>query len=485
VAISYVGGITSTFAGATNGTQSISLTALTGGSGSTAAIGDIVIVTYSTGSTVDRALTVNTAGYLDAATEQYANGSSFDTNFHVFYKKLTSAETTVVVDSTGNNSDAGAVAVQVFRGVDSATQLDVASTVATGTATGRPNPASITPTTNGAWIVVCYGSAATTGATYTAPGDVTNFITATSSDTNDAMVGMGTKTNWASGAFDPAAVSAGGTTGAGDSWAAVTVVLRPTLISDSVTPGSYSVTGSAANLLIGRKVTATGGSYSVTGAAANFIIGKKVIPVSGTFTVTGSAANLLVGRKASLTPGSYSYTGTPTNSQTRKVTIGATPGSYATTGTNTIKQLVARKTSMTPGSYSYTGTATNSQTRKVTLPATPASYSYTGTNTTAQLVGRKTSLTPGSYSQTGIAATLTKGYRVSATPGTYVISGVNPSLRKTWRVTATPGTYVVSGTNTTKQFRGILMASTSGSYAITFDTVGDFVPYKPTLLMVI
>jgi hypothetical protein len=230
MAITYVGGTTSTWAGAANGTNAVSLTSLTGGSNTSPSIGDLVIVTYATGSTADRALTLTTSGYTDAATEQYANGSSFDTNFHVWYKYLSAADTSVSVDATGNNADAGAVAVQIFRGVDSSNVLDVASTVATGTATGRPNPAAITPTTAGAWIVMCYGSSATTGAVYTAPSDATNFRTATSVDTNDAMVGMGYNTSWTSGSFDPVAISAGGTTGAGDSWAAVTIALRPLVV---------------------------------------------------------------------------------------------------------------------------------------------------------------------------------------------------------------------------------------------------------------
>lgn len=231
--ISYVGGTTSTFVGATNGTQTISLTALTGGSNTSPSIGDVVILAYATGSTADRSLTVSDAAYLDAATELYANGSTSDTNFHVWYKVLTAADTSVDVSKSGSNSDASAVAIKVFRGVDTSTPLGVAATTATGTGTGRPNPPSITPVDTGSWIVTCYGSAAATGAVYTSPADVTNFNSATSSDTTDAMVGMGTKTNWVSGAFDPAAISAGGTTGSGDSWAAVTLALKPLILTIS------------------------------------------------------------------------------------------------------------------------------------------------------------------------------------------------------------------------------------------------------------
>lgn len=240
--ISYVGGNTGTWAGATSGNNNVSLTALTGGSGSSAAIGDIVVAVYATGSAADRALLIQgpaAEAYTLAGTELYANGTTYDTNLRVAYRILTAADANCVFGPTGNNQDAGAAAVHVWRNIDSVTPMDVAVVTATGTATGQPNAASITPTTAGAVVLVCGGAAAITGAAFTQSGsELANFLSVTSADTNDAMVGIGSKA-WTSGAFDPVAWT-GGTTGAADSWAAVTLALRTgaSLFTDSVSEPS-------------------------------------------------------------------------------------------------------------------------------------------------------------------------------------------------------------------------------------------------------
>lgn len=237
MALSYVGGLTSTFAGAASGSQTISINGtLTGGSNTSPSANDIVIVVYATGSAADRAIGVTTAGYTEEA-ELYSNGTSYDTNLSFSWKRMgATVDTSVVVNATGNNADAGAVAIHVWRGVDTVTALDVADTVATGTGTGRPNPAAITPVTTGAVIIVAGGGSAATGAVYTA-SYLSNFRTATSADTNDAMVGIGSVA-WTSGAYDPA-VWTGGTTNAADSWAAVTAVLRP-WVNQTLTPSLYT-----------------------------------------------------------------------------------------------------------------------------------------------------------------------------------------------------------------------------------------------------
>lgn len=237
MALSYVGGLTSTFVGAASGTQTISINGtLTGGSNTSPSANDIVIVVYATGSTADRAIGVTTAGYTEEA-ELYSNGTSFDTNLSFSWKRMgATVDTSVVVSATGNNADAGAVAIHVWRGVDTVTALDVARTTATGTGSGRPNPAAITPVTTSAVIIVAGGGAANTGAVYTA-SYLSNFRTATSADTNDAMVGIGSVA-WTSGAYDPA-VWAGGTANAADSWAAVTAALRP-WVNQTLTASLYT-----------------------------------------------------------------------------------------------------------------------------------------------------------------------------------------------------------------------------------------------------
>lgn len=238
MALQYVGGATATKAGATTGNSTISLTSLTGGISSSAAAGDIVVAAFVSGAggAVALDITDGTNAYTLVVPQQYANGSTYDTNLRVAYKVLTDADASVTFGPTKWANDAGAMAVHVWRGVDTSTPLDVAAVTATGNGTGRPNPAAITPTTTGAVIIAVGGAAAATGAVFTS-SDLSNLRTATSADTNDAMIGIGSK-DWTSGSFDPAQFG-GGTTGYGDSWCAVTLALRPAA-TQTLTPSLYS-----------------------------------------------------------------------------------------------------------------------------------------------------------------------------------------------------------------------------------------------------
>lgn len=261
--IQYVGGNTGTWVGSTGTTNTISLTALTGGIATSAAIGDLVIAVYSTGSTADRTLSITT-GYTLIATELYSNGTSYDTNLRVAYKVLTAADTTVSFGPTGNSTDAGAAAVYVFRGV-SGVIFDVTTTTATGTGTGRPTPPAITPVDPGTVIVAIGAGAAQTGAVYTT-ATLTAFRSVTSSDTNDAMLGIG-HFFWTSGTYTPAQFT-GGTTNAADSWAAMTIALQATqtfneTVTESVTVTDTQAQGSIYNDSISEAVTATESSDAI------------------------------------------------------------------------------------------------------------------------------------------------------------------------------------------------------------------------------
>lgn len=204
-----------------------------GGGNYTAVAGDFLVILMVTGSNTDRSFATPTGAgtTFTEQTQLYSNGSSNDTNLVVWTGFIVDPADDLVLPESGNAQDASAVIFFVFGGVDTGTPIDVAIQTATGTGTGRPDAPAITPTTAGAWIATCLGSAAATGSAYTKPADLdatTNrWISINRADTFDAMAGMGLKTDWASGSFDPAAVSAGGTTNAGDSWAAITLALRP------------------------------------------------------------------------------------------------------------------------------------------------------------------------------------------------------------------------------------------------------------------
>jgi hypothetical protein len=224
--IEYVGGTVIAHVGNVADEPAISLTSLTGGIGSAPIEGDMVIVTYGIGANVTNVdVAVTTSGYFEVADLQYNNGGGDSANLGVFYKFMTaSPDTSVTVTTTTNASWAGSISIQVWRGVNSTSPMDVPATTATGTATGRPTPPPITPSTAGAKVVCCGAGACTTGADFTT-SDLSNFITEYSLDTYAVTSGMGSF-NWTSGTFTPA--QWGGNSNVGtDSWCAVTMALQP------------------------------------------------------------------------------------------------------------------------------------------------------------------------------------------------------------------------------------------------------------------
>jgi len=195
---------------------------------------DIVIVTYSVGSNADIAIGVDTAGYTEEA--ELFSDASRDSNLSVSWKRMgATPDTSVDVSQTTNANFAGAVIVEVWRGVDTTTAIDVTTTTATGINTGQPNPPSITPTTADAVVIVCGGAAHSgDGAAFTQSGsELSGFLSGTQVATVDATVGTGYK-DWVSGPFDPVAWT-GSTTAATDSWAAVSLALRPVTAAAATT----------------------------------------------------------------------------------------------------------------------------------------------------------------------------------------------------------------------------------------------------------
>lgn len=225
--LQYVGGNGGTWAGATSGNNTVSLTALTGGIASSAQSGDLVVAAYAVGTNSSRtlAITDGTNNYTLIGSQIYAN-TTYDTVLRVAYKRLTGADASVTFGPTGTSGHGGAAVVHVWRGVNAATPLDVAAVPASGTGTFTPrqvNPASITPATSGAKILVVGSVAAATAPNLSASylSGVTARLRADSVDSS-ILIGY---VDWTSGAYDPALLT--GTFTASDAWAAMTIALRP------------------------------------------------------------------------------------------------------------------------------------------------------------------------------------------------------------------------------------------------------------------
>ena len=221
--LTFVGGSATGVAGTTSNIN-FSLTSLTGGLATAPADGDLVIAVICIGSTTDRSYRIS--GYNQVSDILVTDTEV--TNLQVGYKFMTSTPDTQVTITGGSGSsfDGIAIAIHVWRNVDTVTPLDVTSVEATFTNTANPNPSAITPVTKGAQILVAGGSATTLVTTYNSPSYLSNFFTASGSDTNDATVGLG-YVPWSGGSYDPNAWTIIGTDNTAFSTAAVTMALRP------------------------------------------------------------------------------------------------------------------------------------------------------------------------------------------------------------------------------------------------------------------
>lgn len=216
----FVGGST---AAGTSGGATASLTALTGGVGSAAAEGDLVIVALLKSAGTDTTLT--TSGY-DKFVDLF-QGSTYNQYFSLSKKFMSaSPDTSVTGPGTGSGNRAMGLSVQVWRNVNSASPLDVTSTTASGT-TGVIDSPSITPSTSGSVVLSAGGfTMGADPATPTIPSGYSNGTVVSSlGGTHDVCGGIASM-SWVSGAEDPP-IWGNCPSSSAAAWCACSVVLRP------------------------------------------------------------------------------------------------------------------------------------------------------------------------------------------------------------------------------------------------------------------
>jgi hypothetical protein len=140
-------------------------------------------------------------------------------------------DTNIVITGGGGNTSTGVVAcAMVFRGVDPS-KYDVSTVIVKGTGSAKPNPGSVTPLSDGAFIVVVGVGVLAAGFLFTQPGDLATgtfkWKSANVAETMDTALGIGIKEDWVSGAFDPAAWTNASVDTANAAWIAFTIVLKP------------------------------------------------------------------------------------------------------------------------------------------------------------------------------------------------------------------------------------------------------------------
>jgi hypothetical protein len=143
--------------------------------------------------------------------------------------------------------------------------------------------------------------------------------------------------------------------------------------------GSFTLTGQAANLLFGRKLSAAQASFAFTGQAANLLYGRKIVAAQASFSLSGQSASLLFGRRLMAGQASFTLTGQPATLSYNGVnsyTLVAASGSFSASG-QPANLLYGRRLSASQGSFAFSGQAAGLRANRV-LPAGYASFSLTG-----------------------------------------------------------------------------------------------------------
>lgn len=277
----YVGGTSGT--GTSNG-YSVSLNGtLTGGIASSPAAGDIVVVSSGFGNTASSAPAVsgNVSGAYTSLFTPIHQNDTWDTEFGCFYKIMgASVDTSLTITRTTNTAYGGGTAVQVWRGVDQTTPIDVTTTAGGGNASA-PNPPSITPTTVGALIMAAgCGTQGASGSAFTVPAGLGYVSILADGSTSDVGVYLRTSIEWASGAYDPSTAT-GGATSSSCSWAAATIALRPV----SATPKTLTTSAAVSDAYT---LTAVIGAAVRAGQAATVTV-DGAVQVSHSATIGGDS----------------------------------------------------------------------------------------------------------------------------------------------------------------------------------------------------
>ena len=175
-----------------------------------------------------------------------------------------------------------------------------------------------------------------------------------------------------------------------------------TLTADS---GTFTLTGTAADLDADRKLAAASGSFTLTGTAADLDADRRLVAASGTFALTGTDVSLLTGLRLTAESGTFTLTGTAADLDAdRKLT--AASATFTLTGT--AADLDAdRKLTAASGTFTLTGTAADLDAdRKLT--AASGTFTLTGTDVTLTYdAGAVLTAESASYVLTGTAVTLT------------------------------------------------------------------------------
>ena len=271
--------------------------------------------------------------------------------------------------------------------------------------------------------------------------------------------------------------------------------LQPELVAD---PGSYTITGTAADLQRSVQLVAAPGVYNIFGPLKSFTRGVQLAADAGSYAISGTEVSLEAVRHLELAadPGSYVISGTDAELARHLIfntelefppeidiytTFGTAvtfhlglifsvdPGSYVLTGTAATFER-SLQLAADAGVYAITGTAATLE-RSLQLAADPGDYAISGTAADLQFSGSAATLNAdaGVYTITGASATLDRSLHLAADAGAYAISGTSAALDIIRQVDLDAGVYAISGTAADLQFSGsaATLNADAGVYAIS------------------
>lgn len=208
----------------------VPLNSLVGGIGTQALEDDYVLVfAVNGGSGLFGTLSALTSGF-EPLNAQVGVADSVITTARPFAKRMTSSpDTSVEVQFQGAATTSSCVVIViVLRGVDESTPMDVALQPVEQQNTALLDPASITPSTAGALVVIMGGAGHSRGTendfTY---GSYDGLLSESESDNDDVTAIIAHWAGWESGAHNPPAVSWAASDSTGFSAAGFTLAIRP------------------------------------------------------------------------------------------------------------------------------------------------------------------------------------------------------------------------------------------------------------------
>lgn len=188
-------------------------------------VGDLILVVHAARSTTDLNMSLADPTYTTIA-DLYAN-DSFDSNLGVHWKISNGTETTLALPG-GGGFTLQTCSVQVWRGVDAVSPLDVPAVFAVGTNSGRAINPPISTLTAGCLIICAAANISSTGNNLVTPpsGFTDKTVAEQTGATTITRASMASAFSASAGA-----VEAGGWVTVGDStsysWCACTLALRP------------------------------------------------------------------------------------------------------------------------------------------------------------------------------------------------------------------------------------------------------------------